>query len=74
MPKIARIGTRTFRKSIVDMMPFAAVKELRSIINVLYETSVEIFESKKAAITKGEEALVAQVGRGKDIISILSKP
>ncbi|KAH9485689.1 Cytochrome P450 monooxygenase 91 [Psilocybe cubensis] len=73
MPKIARIGTRSFRKFVVDIMPFAAVKEMKNIIDVLYRTSVEIFESKKEAIAKGDEALAAQVGKGKDIISILMK-
>ncbi|PPQ88993.1 LOW QUALITY PROTEIN: hypothetical protein CVT25_005092 [Psilocybe cyanescens] len=73
MPKIARIGTQAFRKFVVDLTPFAAVKELRGIIKVIYDTSVEIFESKKMAIEKGDEAIAAQIGRGKDIISILSK-
>ena len=54
-------------------MPWKSIRELRNISDVLYETSVEIFESKKAALEAGDSALKQQVGEGKDILSILSK-
>lgn len=73
MPKLARIGTPGFRKFVVDHLPFKVVKEVRDIVDVLYETSIEIFNSKRKALEEGDEALAAQVGRGKDIISILSE-
>ncbi|PPQ69153.1 hypothetical protein CVT25_004533 [Psilocybe cyanescens] len=73
MPKLARIGTPGFRKFVVDHLPFKVVKEVRDIVDVLYETSIEIFNSKRKALEEGDEALAAQVGRGKDIISILMK-
>lgn len=37
----------------------------------MYKTSVDIFESKKAALALGDEAVMKQVGEGKDIISVL---
>ena len=43
------------------------------IVDVIYHTSVEIFESKKKALADGDEALATQIGRGKDIMSILSE-
>lgn len=73
MPKLAKIGTPSFRRFLVDHAPFKFVKDVRDIIDVLYRTSIEIFESKKKAIAEGDEAFAAQIGRGKDIISILSK-
>uniref|UniRef100_A0A8H7Y036 Cytochrome P450 n=1 Tax=Psilocybe cubensis TaxID=181762 RepID=A0A8H7Y036_PSICU len=73
MPTLSKIGTPAFRRFIVDHLPFKVVKEVRDIIDVLYETAVEIFDSKKKALEAGDEALAAQVGRGKDIISILMK-
>ena len=33
-------------------------------------TSVKIFQSKKATLQQGDEAILKEVGRGKDIISI----
>lgn len=57
----------------MDRIPSAEVKEVQNILDVLHETSVEIYESKKAAIAAGDEVLAAQIGRGKDIMSILRK-
>jgi hypothetical protein len=34
-------------------------------------TSIQIFEAKKLALQKGDEAVLQQGGRGKDIVSIL---
>ncbi|KAF8800823.1 cytochrome P450 [Phlegmacium glaucopus] len=48
--------------------PSKDIKRMRDIIDVFHETSVEIFESKKKALQVGDEALAAQIGRGKDII------
>ena len=46
---------------------------MRDIVDVMYNTSVEIFESKKKALAEGDEALATQIGKGKDIMSILSE-
>ncbi|KAF4613945.1 hypothetical protein D9613_007572 [Agrocybe pediades] len=73
LPYLTRIGTKRFRRWIVDHIPSEDIKRLRDIIDVLHETSVEIYQSKLAAIKQGDEALAAQIGRGKDIISILLK-
>lgn len=37
----------------------------------MYSTSVSIIDGKRDALEKGDEAVVEQVGRGKDIMSIL---
>jgi hypothetical protein len=37
----------------------------------MHNTSVDIIESRKLALEQGKEAMSMQVGRGKDIISIL---
>lgn len=37
------------------------------------ETSKEVFNHKKMALMKGDDAVVHQIGEGNDIISILSK-
>lgn len=41
--------------------------------DVMHEESMAVYESKKAALMKGEEAVVQQIGKGKDILSILRK-
>ncbi|KAF9477913.1 cytochrome P450 [Pholiota conissans] len=72
---IVTIGTPRFRKFIVDylLLPFPLVKELKEIVDVLYGTSVGIYETKKKLLAEGDEAVSSQIGRGKDIISILMK-
>jgi len=57
----------------VNLLPLERVKQIRYIVDVFHETSVEIFETKKKALQEGDEALAAQIGRGKDIISILMR-
>ena len=55
----------------MDLIPSAAVRRLQDIIDIFRETSVEILETKKEALRSGDQALAAQIGQGKDIISIL---
>lgn len=43
------------------------------MVDVIHETSKMIFYSKKAALEKGDDAVVHQVGEGRDIISVLSE-
>jgi hypothetical protein len=45
--------------------------ELRDIVDVMHNTSVEILESKKRALEEGDQAVAKQIGGGKDIMSIL---
>ena len=41
------------------------------ISDAIWNTAKEVLESKKAALAAGDEAVSAQVGEGKDIISVL---
>ena len=55
----------------MDLIPSEGVTRLRDIIDIFRQTSVEILETKKEALRGGDQALAAQIGQGKDIISIL---
>lgn len=57
----------------MDLIPSEHVKQIRDIIDVLHNTSMEILETKKKALQEGDQALAAQISQGKDIISILCK-
>ena len=41
------------------------------MVDVMHQTSVKIFQSKKAALRQGDEAVLEKIGHGKDIMSIL---
>ena len=64
-------GPASFRRFLVEHAPFKAVQQMKDIIDIMYNMSVEILESKKKALQEGDGATEAQVARGKDILSIL---
>ncbi|KAG2003363.1 cytochrome P450 [Coprinopsis cinerea AmutBmut pab1-1] len=70
-PLVYWIGTPKFQRRLVDWLPWKDLHDLRNMTDVLHNTSVEIFETKKKALLQGEEAMAKEVGRGKDIISVL---
>lgn len=74
LPYLVKIGPSSFRSFIVRMMPSSDVQALRVATDIMYATSTRIIDDKKAALEKGDEAVVEQVGRGKDIMSILCMP
>jgi hypothetical protein len=54
------------------MMPSKVIHDIRDMIDYMWSLSEDIYENKKTALAKGDEAVRNQIGRGKDIISILS--
>ena len=71
VPYLVKLGPRSFRRMIINMMPVSMMQKGKRVIDTLYDESTSIYESKKEALLKGEEAVVQQVGKGKDILSIL---
>ena len=72
LPICVKIGTPKFRRFILDILPWKTLHKLRDMVDVLHNTSVEIFEAKKKALDKGDEAFTQHIAKGKDIMSILS--
>ncbi|EAU81476.2 cytochrome P450 [Coprinopsis cinerea okayama7 len=70
-PWAQKIGTPKFQRFLVNIVPWKDLHLIRDLIDTFYATSCEIFERKKRAIEQGEEAMAGEVGRGKDIISVL---
>ncbi|KDR76351.1 hypothetical protein GALMADRAFT_67729, partial [Galerina marginata CBS 339.88] len=68
---IVKLGAPKFMRFMVNIIPSKPMHQLRDIIDVIYNTLVEILESKKKALAEGDEAVTRQIGQGKDIISIL---
>ena len=53
------------------MVPLRMVKDVVYLIDTLDRQSRAVFESKKAALEKGDEAVILQVGEGRDLLSIM---
>ncbi|KAM5533699.1 hypothetical protein V8D89_012666 [Ganoderma adspersum] len=56
---------------LVDAIPSRRVQRMKHIVRTMRERSEEIIAEKRAALQKGDESTVRQVGEGKDIMSIL---
>jgi hypothetical protein len=69
---LVKLGSPEFRRSLVGFLPFKKVHRLRNVIDLMYNTWVVLLESKRRALREGDEAVARQIGRGRDIISILS--
>lgn len=73
LPFVLNIGPASFRRFIIDILPWKNAHKLRDMIDYMHNLGSEILKSKKAALEEGNEAVDQQVGRGKDLISILSE-
>ncbi|KAJ7363957.1 cytochrome P450 [Mycena albidolilacea] len=73
LPWAVTIGSPKFRRFIVGILPWKNLHDARDIVDTLYSTAVHIYNLKKAALEAGDEAVSAQIVKGKDIISILMK-
>ena len=71
LPTLSRIGSRKFQSFVVRLLPWKTVREVVELTDHLHDTAMNIINSRKRALAKGKETMERQVGRGKDIISIL---
>ncbi|CAA7263344.1 unnamed protein product [Cyclocybe aegerita] len=69
---VVKLGPLKFRQFLVNMIPWKTMHRLRDVVDVLHNTSVEIFESKMA-LEEDDEVFKAQLSQGKDILSILMR-
>lgn len=60
-------------KTIFRMSPRKNVRELLKISDIMRRRSQEIIDEKRVALRKGDEALLQEVGEGKDLMSICRK-
>jgi hypothetical protein len=67
-----KIGTPKFRRFVMNLLPWKNLHKMRDVIDVLSNTSAEIFEEKKKALEKGDKTVTKQFDEGNDIMSILS--
>jgi cytochrome P450 len=73
LPYVAKIGSPNLHRYIAETVPWKELHNVLDMVDIMDETSTEIFEAKKKALLMGDEAMLQQVGRGKDIMSVLLK-
>ncbi|KAL0954819.1 hypothetical protein HGRIS_003764 [Hohenbuehelia grisea] len=71
LPWFTNLGPASFRRAVVNLIPWKKLHDLRDMSDYMQKVSVQILESKRRAIEQGDDVVLQQVGRGKDILSIL---
>ncbi|THU78935.1 cytochrome P450, partial [Dendrothele bispora CBS 962.96] len=73
LPWASKIGTPGFQRWFVNTLPWKNGHHVRDMVDYMWEVSKEIYEGKMKALAEGDEAVARQVGKGKDIMSILMR-
>ncbi|KAI0760454.1 cytochrome P450 [Fomes fomentarius] len=73
MPYVSLIGTPAFRRKVLEWIPMKRLHKLKGVVDTMHRRATEIYDEKKTLLQRGDEALLLQVGEGKDLMSILLK-
>ncbi|KAH9923737.1 cytochrome P450 [Epithele typhae] len=64
-------GPSWLRRLVVRLWPDPAVQSVRRKVEIIYAFAKRLVAEKKKAIERGDEALLHQIGEGKDVMSVL---
>ncbi|KAJ4486950.1 cytochrome P450 [Lentinula lateritia] len=73
LPLVSNIGPPSFRRFVINILPWKNLHQMRDIADYMYKVAIDIFEEKKRTLEAGDEAIKNQIGKGKDVISVLMK-
>ncbi|KAH8110218.1 cytochrome P450 [Phellopilus nigrolimitatus] len=73
IPLLVKLGPPGFRRFLLDVAPSPDLHNVKNIVDVMASTSNDIFRQKLSALAEGDEAVMRQVGEGRDVMSILLK-
>ena len=71
--KISYILSVDAIRRIFRLLPFRELRRLMRISDIMRRRSQEIISERKEALLQGDQAMLAQVGEGKDLMSICCK-
>jgi hypothetical protein len=72
LPFLLRTTPPSFRRWMIDYLPLPDLRLARDLVDIMDRNSRRILEKKREAISKGDSAVLEQIGQGKDIMSLLS--
>lgn len=70
-PFLEKLGPAAFRRFLVEISPSKSVQQVKGMVDIMERTSTDILANKRLALAEGDEAVLKQIGQGKDIMSIL---
>ena len=71
IPVVRKLGPPAFRRFLLEASPSADLQKIKDTVDVMTDTSNQIFQHKLRALRSGDEKLLQRMGAGKDIMSIL---
>lgn len=63
----------SIRRAVAPYLLIPYWSKMRSIVNTMDIYLMEILNGKRRALEKGDEALMHEIGEGRDVMSVLSK-
>ncbi|KAH9915040.1 cytochrome P450 [Epithele typhae] len=73
LPYILPLGPAWLRGYLVDFVPLKALHDAKAHIYAVHGGCVDLLDSKRAALQRGDEETVRLMGEGKDVMSLLLK-
>lgn len=73
LPWVVDVGPPALLRWLARNLPWHDLNHLAYLVDIMEETSKKIFYSKKTALEKGDDAVMLQIGEGRDIMSVLRK-
>ncbi|TDL24467.1 cytochrome P450 [Rickenella mellea] len=64
---------RIVRRKFMEWSPFPGFQRIRKVVDTIHMASIQVYMNKKEGLARGDDAIVQQIGKGKDIISILMR-
>ncbi|KAK7056277.1 hypothetical protein VNI00_002830 [Paramarasmius palmivorus] len=71
LPWLMRIGSPSFRRFIVQTIPWSIFSDGEQLAYYMWDVAKGIYQDKQRAFEDGDETVLEQLTRGKDILSIL---
>ena len=72
IPDIVKLAPLWFRRKLMDVVPIKALREIKEIMDTLYNKCARIYaERKKTLMKSDEENTTSGVSQEKDIMTVL---
>lgn len=73
LPLVLRIGSSTLRRRLLKFVPLPDLHKATVLVDAMSNSTQNILNGKKEAMERGDEAVLEQIGHGKDLMSLLSE-
>ena len=71
LPFVVKCGTPALLGFLARIVPWKDLREVVDIVDIMDASTTVIYQQKIDALRAGDDAMMQQVGEGKDIMSVL---